>query len=171
MYVQNNAIHAGAHGWRYVHIFRNNIYEGECWSLRKSSLLLWWIENQRYSTVDGHCEFFLKSLTLTLTLILNLTLNKGIKPSTGIVNSALRASMKLGNWEKFSDIKLMLSLFNRTKIPKECLLQVSPSMVLKSLKECSELLLLSQTEEDVSHAIHKVSGESSSGSDTPGMLQ
>lgn len=96
----------------------------------------------------------------------------GIKPSAGIINSALRASMKLQNWMKFSEVKMMLSLFNRTQIPQQYLLKppVPPIALnalgcLKSLKECSQLLLLSKSEDDISDAIYRVSGESPLGSD------
>ena len=106
-----------------------------------------------------------------------------IRPSPGVINSALRASSKTEKWTMFSKIESSLAIFGRTMMPddgchdddndnhdddnddKTSLIRIP------SINECSAALRSSRSGDDVSMAIYKVSSRSSgSEADRAGLI-
>lgn len=97
-----------------------------------------------------------------------------MRPSPGVINSALRAAAKTEKWAMFSKIESSLAIFGRTLKPDsdrhdddECDDHDDakvPLIRIPSINECSSALKSSRSGDDVSMAIYKVSSRSS-GSD------
>ena len=88
-----------------------------------------------------------------------------MRPSPGVLNSALRAASKTEKWAEFAKIESCLAIFGRTMLPDDGDLEdgadKSPLMIrIPTLHECSMALKASRNGDDVSLAIFKVSSRS-----------